>query len=50
MNKINKKDLIGIATLVMSAVGIVLGFFANCEVERTVLRSKTDAERCERTD
>ena len=26
MNKINKKDLIGIATLVMSAVGIVLGF------------------------
>jgi len=23
---------------------------ANCEVERTVLRSKTDAERCERTD
>ena len=26
MNKIDKKDLIGIATLIMSAVGIVLGF------------------------
>lgn len=26
MSKIDKKDLIGIATLIMSAIGIVLGF------------------------